>query len=425
MDSLPNEIISHIISWLPGYQSFGTLYGTKLYDYHKSHDKICELFAIMHKGENITDIEKWNIKLLAKYLGFAKANSFQFIDQNIEDIITPIYDVFVKYYYKYNSDRRIIISGKRDFEYDNSEQYVKICLYMDHLFKKYESIIVDDVDMLFAYLLHIVPHGRDMLFDPLDNTIYIHESKTLGKFNQILNDQVISEIQHNPKYSWLGIKCGYGYISFDNIPSKIEEFDNQYDIDTIFHEFEARDNEIEYLSHNPYYAYRYLLLNHEKLPKEKLNILMNTVKDNPRYMYDITRIYYNNSLEMLLPYIKKDNSLVSKHVYLYNDSIRNRYISRIIEKHPKYAYDIIFNTDTSVCLNYTISHKREIGLNQKCYVICVKSILQDPYYTFKYLERFDRSKQKHTRYVRKLLCDKLISYNEHNYLLPLVHRKLI
>lgn len=415
MGALPNEIVSHIISWLPGYLSFGTLYGTKMYDYHKLHDKKCEMFAVMNMFGDIKDLNKYDKMTLAKYLAHSRISIYTPMIKQVTDIIATNCKAYLHYCYKLTHYSKQYIIDLPQFDDISNEELIEVCLYDPCLIEDNISFISNDVNLLFMLLLHVIPRGSDSKFYRNDDWYYMKEEQLIYEFRDTyFNDDVISAMMYDPKYSWLGIRFINKSLDRAIIPIRQREIN----CPTIFHEFEANDHEIEYLSENPYYTYRYLLMNYNQISGEKLEILMGTISHIPKYMYDIVRIYCDDVLENLMPYILKDPCLVIKHTHLYEDSIKEKDIIDIINKYPKYAFGIIYGVKEDNFRYHIMNDRIKNGIDIRKHRTCIRSIMSDPHYAFKYMYRINTLIFKTDDVIEyEYIIKTILAWNEPNYAL--------
>lgn len=410
LDLLPNEIISYIISWLPGYQSFGTLYGTRLYNYHKNADPKCMLFAVTHNIDRDYFMNNVPHKWLIKYLLVARPDR---ILVSVCEIIDKDPKLFLDYRRKcYKNNSTPYIDGPE--EYDSLEDHLTYSL-LTHINKNDIKLLSGNMDIFFQLLLHVIPNANFRQYK-YDNLEYIDENIFYDFISEVsFSDDFIKEMYTNCKYSWLGIIFNGNKIWRHIDASK----KNRY-CRTMFDQRDLGESQIKYIMSVPYYVYRYLLNNYTTINESIKNRLVACLEDHPKYMYDILRYHDKLTPELTRSYITMCPKIIVKHMKLHIGTYHSDYIKDIFHEHPKYAYKIILD-DIKDDFVRKVDHKwYGRYYNESWHSNYLEYILFDQYYTFKYIDYVVKSKHSIGYYLNdESLIRTVISWNDPNYILAI------
>lgn len=412
MDSIPNEIISHIVSWLPGYLSFGTLFGTELYDYHKRSDSHCRMFALINGMETRDIPEIYSAKELAKYRAY-----MVIFDDDLEcKINEKIDDDLDVHLYQYRKER-IYSSDIMELPHHNFKsemQCMQACLYDYRLIETHMKMFASNLDVLFEFFLHIIPSGRINDIHENDKMFYLKETKIHFDDIEITIDKsLVNTFNRDPRYSWLGLRAldnGQVTTVEISIPVYYRGGKRTEKIPTIFRRYRLNEAEMKFVMTNPYYTYRYLLHNYYKNTEEDRSMLIHVIRDHPKYMYDIARLYIFGGVPSV---ISTDMDLVVKDTHIHGD--RNGVPTDIS---PRHAYKILLN-DMIEGLGY---------LGKNSVRVCLDSLVTSKKYTLKLLEKMTIHRDHcstNTKNYRQEILDTIVSWEDPPYTLLLVNRALV
>lgn len=365
MDTLPNEIISHTISWLPGYLSYAIYMHTNMLQYHMNHDNECALFGVLFCKHD-KNILKRDWKLCMRHASIA--SDFTWTTNNVDNLID--------YYSIMTYDRLAMneISTNNSLpDSMSAEQIIKMAQYKnDLLTEKHINILMENKEHIFRYLslLDSVCYEEDEVGS---NAVIFMSDTIIRSLMEIkFPDEWVHSFTHEVKYKWLGLRF------------KEDNTLNRYRLAMILYSNVLTASELhELCSYDPFYAYRYLMHNYYKNTDEDNKILLGHIRKVPEYLYNYIDIYGTE----LIPDVTVDSLLKSYPRLLLSryfiDIDINKFID-IINGDEDLAYAVISRSNyvkyrDIVCeniINNNVFMLLSLVVMEQVHVVFVEKILK-------------------------------------------------